>query len=561
MTFDPTNPATYDAGLRALIRQRGLAGKEIDVSEVQDLYNESSGAQAKSTRQATNMFASMPDPTPNASAMGANTFAGTAPTMDLTVSDADMLTGRSMQRDPIMSTVQEVNQAEAQEMEAQNQAPSMEDQMRAFGQERLLPVVQDLRSQRDRINSTKFRNSYEKKFALDALEGKAARNITKLEEAGLWSSAESATYRSLIEEEKSTPEEALMRTFNAKMNPPAQAQGSGNVSDDALVRLKGAAEVMAVTQKSLDIAPDDPEARRAHAGAVANYNRVGKEAGLSSGPDLMEAYRETNRNLSIIKNARTSEVPSIILDGQVVTNDGYDQAALVLQSQLGTYESSPDFLEQVPTLDETKFKTTDEWTSAIKAAGGIYRDPKGRLVTPERFAKEEEKARFTQFKSAAAAPATTAPVAEQSEGGLSRADNNLIRRMIQEGRDSTNTNFKPTPEMISTVQGEMNDEQIESALRSLYAGNSWASAVGLRNPMIKDADLSGVVGRTDDPDAAKFLSGIDPETVKRVYEKTGRLQGLSAGGLKKSDGTWSEKVDSPDKVLSRIRALASTQVK
>jgi hypothetical protein len=559
MTFDPSNPATYPDDFKSLLRQRGLAGKEIDVAEVQNLYSEVSGAQTKSTRQATDLFASMPDPTPNASAMGANTFAGTAPTMDLTVDDTDVLTGRSLQKDPIMSTVQEVSQAEAQEMEAQDQGPSMEDQIRTFGQERLLPVVEDLRSQRDRINSTKYRNSYEKKFALDALEGKAARNITKLEEAGLWGSAESATYRSLIEEEKSTPEEALLRTFNAKMNPQVQAQGSGAVSDDALVRLKSASEVMAVTQKSLDIAPDDPEARRAHAGAVANYNRVQKEAGLSSGPDLMEAYRETNRNLSIIKNARDSEVPSIILDGEVVTNDAYDQAALVLQSQLGTYESSPDFLEQVPVLDETKFKTKEEWNSAIKKSGGVYRDAKGRLVTPERFAEEEKKARFTQFKADAAAPTPVVTAEGEADSGIGRGEKTMIRRMIEDGQDLSKTRF--SPEDVASVRQELNDGQIENALRSLYAGNSWASAVGLRNPMIKDEDLSGVVGRTDDPDAAKFLSEIDPETVKRVYEKTGRLQGLSAGGLKNSDGTWSEKVDSPDKVLSRIRALASTRVK
>ena len=134
MTFDPSNPATYPEDFKSLLRQRGLAGKEIDVAEVQNLYSEVSGAQTKDTRQATDLFASMPDPTPNASAMGANTFAGNAPTMDLTVDDADVLTGRSVQRDPIMSTVQELSQAEAQEIEAQDQGPSMEDQIRTFGQ-------------------------------------------------------------------------------------------------------------------------------------------------------------------------------------------------------------------------------------------------------------------------------------------------------------------------------------------------------------------------------------------------------------------------------------------
>jgi hypothetical protein len=73
--------------------------------------------------------------------------------------------------------------------------------------------------------------------------------------------------------------------------------------------------------------------------------------------------------------------------------------------------------------------------------------------------------------------------------------------------------------------------------------------------------MSGVLGRTEDPEAAKFLSEIDPEVVKQVYEKADRLQGFSARGLKNEDGTWSQKVDTPDKVLSRIRALASKRGK
>lgn len=261
-------------------------------------------------------------------------------------------------------------------------------------------------------------------------------------------------------------------------------------------------------------------------------------------------------------NAQRERIPSIIIDGKTITENEYDNVIPTYQAQLGTYEASPDFRNAVPQIDETSFNDPEQFKVAIQEAGGIYRDKSGRLVTPQRFEEEQKKARFTTFKPKENEPApVAAPEAGATVDGLSRAQNNMIRRMIQEGKDSTNTNFKPTPEMIASVREEMNEEQIESALRSLYAGNSWASQIGLRNPTIKDEDLSGVLGRTDDPEAAKFLSEIDPEVVKRVYEKADRLQGFSARGLRSEDGTWSQKVDTPDKVLSRIRALASKRGK
>ncbi len=85
--------------------------------------------------------------------------------------------------------------------------------------------------------------------------------------------------------------------------------------------------------------------------------------------------------------------------------------------------------------------------------------------------------------------------------------------------------------------------------------------VGFRNPNIKDQDMSGVLGRTEDPEAAEFLSKVDPEIVTRVYEKSSRLQGPNAQRFKNSDGTWSKKVDPPEEVLFRIRQLASRRSK
>lgn len=553
MAFDPTNPATYDDGFKSFIRQRGLSGREVDVSEVQALYDEFSGTQAQATQQATSLLSSIPDPTPNATAAAADT-SFTGPQMDL--NDMSVLTG-GPQRGPIASVVEQAAQEEAAAA-AQPPQPTMEDELRMFAQERVAPVIDNLRQQRARINSTTYKNTYAKKLDLDAVGVKVAQNITALESAGVWGPTESTMYRSLIEDEKAPPEEALARTFNAKLNPPTQNQGNSVANPAAREALENAAGVLATTQKVYEMNPEDPDARRAYSGAWQDYKAIQKEAGLSSEPNLMEDYRETRKKLDTLRNAQTERIPAIIVDGQTVTEDQYDQAILGLQAQLGTFEASPDFRNAVPQIDETSFDDPEKFKAAIQEAGGIYRDKSGRLVTPQRFEEEQKKARFTTFKPKENEPTPeVAPTSQSAD--IPVGVKNMIRRMIQEGQDLTNTRF--SPETISAVREEMNEEQIESALRSLYAGNSWASQIGLRNPMIKDEDLSGVLGRTDDAEAAKFLSEIDPEMVKRVYEKADRLQGFSARGLKSEDGTWSQKVDTPEKVLSRIRALASKRGK
>ena len=256
-------------------------------------------------------------------------------------------------------------------------------------------------------------------------------------------------------------------------------------------------------------------------------------------------------------NAQRDRLPAIIIDGKTVTENQYDAVIPEYQAKLGTYEASPAFLEAVPVIDKNTFKDQKAFIKAVQAAGQIYRDSSGRLVTPQRFEEEEKKARFKTFK-AQQNEVVPSPEADKPKE-IPVGEKNMIRYAIEKGDDLTNTRF--TPEMIATVREEMNEEQIEGALRSLYAGNSWASKVGLRNPTIKDEDMSGMLGRTDDPEAAKFLSDIDPETVKRVYEKADRLQGFSARAYKNSDGAWSPKVDTPDMVLSRIRKLASQRGK
>jgi hypothetical protein len=347
------------------------------------------------------------------------------------------------------------------------------------------------------------------------------------------------------------------------MNPQQQQAEAGvSVDPQTAEALKVAVDVYKATESAVELRPDDPAARRAAEDAYKTVQNVKRKAGLSVDPNPVEDYKKVLRDVKFLQNAQNDDSPRVTLNDQVIEGDNYGDALLGLQTQLGTIMASPEFREKLPVIDKATFEDPKDYQAAIREAGQLYLDEKGQVVTPDIFTEKEKKARFTTFKPAEneVTPAA-APEARSTVDGLSRAQNNMIRRMIQEGKDSTNTNFKPTPEMISSVREEMNEEQIENALRSLYAGNSWASQVGLRNPMVKAEDLSGVLGRTEDPEAAKFLSEIDPEMIKRVYEKADRLQGFSARGLKNEDGSWSPKVDTPEKVLSRIRALASKRGK
>lgn len=548
--FDPSNPATYDSEFKAFIRQKGLAGKEVAVDQVRDLYDEFSGTQAQATERATSLLSGIPDPTPNATAAASDTSFST-PSMDL--NDITALTGGG-RKNPIVSTVQELAQ---QEQQAMAQEQPQEDPVGLFYRDRVAPVINNFRQRRQQVDNNPDANSFERRMALGAINSDIEANVSRLQEAGVFGDPELNYYRSLTEDKELPREEALFRTFQFKMNPPRQSESGVAINEQTNKALETAAKVYETAQRFSEANPEDVGAAAAAKDAYRNVQTLQKQAGISTEPDLMGEYLQTRTGLETLVNAQQDRIPAIKINGQTLTEDQYDKAITEFQTQLGTLEASPDFRNAVPVIDEKSFKTPEDFKAAVEKSGRIYRDSSGRLVTPQRFGEEQKKARFNIFKPKPN-EVSPAPEVEKPEG-IPVGEKNMIRYAIEKGEDLTNTRF--SPEMIAAVREEMNEEQIEGALRSLYAGNSWASKVGLRNPTIKDEDMSGILGRTDDAEAAKFLSDLDPETVKRVYEKADRLQGFSARAFKNEDGTWSQKVDSPDMVLSRIRKLASQRGK
>ena len=557
MAFDITNPATYDDGFKTLLRQKGYAGrKDVSVEELEALYIDYSGKQEQDTKVATNLLSSVAaDPAPYTGAMAnQDTFQGDQ-SFDLTQMNNQGGSG------PIFSTVQAVDEQEALRRQQAEQAaaqPDPNDEFRMVVQERLLPAIDAIKQQR--VAASREQNTWKRKMNLEQVDQLAATRINDLVASGVINSQEADLIQGRADESKGlTYEESLRRFLFDRMNPQQQQAEAGvSVDPQTSEALKVAVDVYKAAESAAELRPDDPSARRAAEDAYRTVQNVKRKAGLSVDANPVEDYKKVLRDVKFLQNAQNDDLPRVTLNDQVIEGDNYGDALLGLQTQLGTIMASPEFREKLPVIDKTSFENPEDFQKAVRDAGQLYLDENGQVVTPDTFTGKEKKARFTTFKPRENEPTPDAAPTEQ-QADIPVGEKNMIRRMIQEGQDLTNTRF--SPETISAVREEMNEEQIESALRSLYAGNSWASQIGLRNPMIKDEDLSGVLGRTDDPEAAKFLSEIDPEVVKRVYEKADRLQGFSARGLKSEDGTWSQKVDTPDKVLSRIRALASKRGK
>ena len=556
MAFDITNPATYSEDFKSLLRQKGYAGKkDVPVEELEALYVDYSGKQEQDTKVATNLLSSVAaDPAPYTGAMASqDTFQGDQ-SFDLTQMNNQGGSG------PIFSTVQAVDEQEALRRQQAEQAaaqPDANDEFRMVVQERILPAIDAIKQKRS--STAGIKNTWERKMQQDTVDQLAATRINDLVASGLINSQDAGLIMKRADESKGlTYEESLRGFLFDRMNPQQQGSQRGMVLDEQTNKaLESATKIYDSAIRFAEANPENASALAAVESASKNVQALQKQAGISTEPDLLGDYRQRRKGLETLLNAQRERIPAIIVDGQTLTEDQYDTAITGFQAQLGTLEASPDFRNAVTQIDETSFDDPEKFKAAIQEAGGIYRDKSGRLVTPQRFEEEQKKARFTTFKPKPDEPVPTAQ-AEQS-ADIPGGERNMIRRMIQDGEDLTNTRF--SPESISAVREEMNEEQIESALRGLYAGNSWANQLGFRNPTIKDEDMSGVLGRTEDPEAAKFLSEIDPEVVKRVYEKTDRLQGFSARGLKNEDGSWSPKVDTPEKVLSRIRALASKRGK
>ncbi len=422
----------------SFVRKRGVAGKEVTAEEFQGLVDEFQGAQTVDTQKATQIFAGMPDPTPNAAAAG-ESFAPTS--MDY--NDLGILTGAS-RRDPIMSTVEEVA-AQEQDQAAQQKVAEQDDPMLVFTRERVMPAIDQWRQKRSAISTGQFKNTYERKMANDSLDGLVARNITDLEGVGYWGPEQSAMYSTFIEKEKAPPEEAFARTVNAKLNPDEQ-RGVAVSSADANEMFKTATQKYDTAVRYAEMNPEDPKARAAVESARKVVEATQKQAGLSTELDMFTDYQSILRNATILRNAQKDNIPSIIIDGETLTEDTYDAALSGIQAKLGTYEATPEFVEGRPQLKKNDFNTKEEWQAAVREAGGIYRDEEGRLITPQRFADQAKKDSFKRFRTNDA-PATVDPP-EENAPSLTRAEENMIRRMIEKGEDITNTKFAPTPEVV-----------------------------------------------------------------------------------------------------------------
>jgi hypothetical protein len=528
----------------SFVRERGMAGKEVTTEDFQSLVNEFQGNQAADTQRATEILSSISDPAPNAAA-AESSFAPSS--MDY--NDLDALTGGS-QRGPIMSTVEEVA-AREQAQAAQQQAPAPEDPMQMFAQERIAPTIDTWRQKRSAINAREYKNTYAKKLDLDALDSLVARGITDLEGVGYWGPEQSAVYSNLREKEGAPAEEAFARTIQAKLNPaPSGQQEAVPVGNP-----KEALERVTKAQALMKEAPDDPRTKAIYEAELSNYER---SSGVKA-PTPVDELVGLKRNLDVIENAKRLNLPNIDVGGQSVSKGEYETAKTAISAQVNTLIASPNFQEALPVIDRYKFADSDEGKTAFEQAvlesGGFYKTPEGSIITPfKRYTSQDDEKKYNLLgdKGTKENPLPDKDDSPDILSTLARGERNMIESAINRGEDLSGSRF--SPEVIEAVQKDMNESRVESALRSLYAGGSWMQAVGLDNPTIKKEDRSGTLGRTDNIEAAKFLDTLDPKLVTKVYEKANRF---ASSEFRNSDGTWSDKVDSPEKVLTRIRELAN----
>jgi hypothetical protein len=524
-------------------RERGVAGKEVTPEEFQTLVNEFQENQAANTQQATQMLSSISYPTPNA-ATAESSFAPES--MDL--NDLDVLTGGS-RRNPIMSTVEEVAAQEQEQAMQQQAAAPTEDPMRMFAQERIAPIIDSWRQQRSAINTRG--NTFQRRMDNESLNGLVARGITDLESVGYWGPEQSTMYTALLEKEKAPAEEAFARTIQAKLNPAPSGQQEAMPAGNPKEALERVTKAQALVREN----PEDPRTKAIYEAELANYERA---SGVKT-PTPVDGLIGLQRNLDIINNAQRLNLPSIDIGGQTLTKGEFETQKTALLAQANTLIASPEFQEALPLIDKYKFEDSDkgkeDFEQAVLASGGFYRTAEGSIVTPfNRYSAQTKESKFNLLgdKGTKENPLPDTEDTPDILSTLARGERTMIESAINRGEDLSGSRF--SPEVIEAVQKDMNESRVESALKSLYAGGSWMQAVGLDNPTIKKEDRSGTLGRTDNIEAAKFLDTLDPKLVTKVYEKANRF---ASSEFRNSDGTWSDKVDSPEKVLTRIRELAN----
>lgn len=532
-----------DPQFREFYKQRGLQGKRVSRAEAQALWEEYSGKQTAATQQATRMFSSLPEATPNTAA-AASAF--TPEQMDY--NDLDVLTGRG-QQNPVIAAAN----ASPDPQPAPPQSAPPANRFRSFAESQLLPQIERWRQQRDQVISGKYKSTSAQRMDLDKIDMEVETAISRLDSLNEWDPTSRSLYKSAITEEGAPKIEAFSRIINSRLKTPQGQSGvAGQTNTERAELSKGLQTRLDSLVKAAELRPDDQNIRQ-EIGVVTSQMASLTSDEERTAAQLGNLFQRTNE-LRSLRNAKKQGAP-IIFRGQPLPPDQFDDTIAAVGTEVNTYLASPDVLSALPTIKKEDFPDNPAgYEAAIQKTGGIYKDEGGNLVTADIFEAQEKEERFRRFTKDRAVkdePAT------QSE--IPTGDRLVIRRMIEAGKDLANTRF--SEDTIKRVREEMEDEQVLSALNSLYADNSWAGKIGMVAPTVDRNNMSGIRGRTDDVEAAKFLSTLPPEVVTRVYERSNRLQGSSASGFKNEDGTWSNKVDPPEEVLFRVRSIAAKQRK
>lgn len=535
-----------DPQFKEFYRQRGLQGKRVSRAEAQALWAEYSGKQTAATQQATRMFTSLPEATPNATAASS---AFTPEQMDY--NDLDVLTGRG-QQNPVIAAAN----ASPDPQPASAQATPPADRFRGFAESQLLPQVERWRQQRDQVINGKYKTTSAQVMDLNKIDMEVETAISRLQSLNEWDAGAQSMFENATAKGGTPKVEAFYRIIDSRLKTPQGQSGvAGQTNTERAELSKGLQTRLDSLVKAAELRPDDPNIQQ-EIGVVTSQLASLTSEDEKKGALLSDLYNRTNE-LRSLRNAKKQGAP-IIFRGQLLPVEDFDSTIETVGAEVNTYLSSPDVIDALPTIKMADYPNSEDnsaaWEEAVRKAGGIYKDENGDVKTADIFEAQEKAERFRRFTKERVAKD------EQTEQpSIPTGDKLVIRRMIEQNKDLSNTRF--SEETINRVREEMEDEEVLSALNSLYADNSWVGKLGMVAPTVDRNNMSGIRGRTENIEAATFLNTLPPEVVTRVYENANRLQGSSASAYKNEDGTWSKKVDPPEEVLYRVRSIAAKRRK
>lgn len=533
-----------DPQFRKFYNERGVqSGKPVSRATLQGLWDEFSGKQTADTQQATRILSTLPEVAPNAAA-ASSAFAPE----QMNYNDLDMLTGRG-QQNPVIAAANASPDPQAAPTKAQVDPTA--DRFRGFAESQLLPQVERWRQQRDQVINGKYKSTSAQVMDLSKIDTEVETAISRLQSLNEWDAAAQSSYETATAKGGTPKVEAFYRIIDSRLkNPQQQAQGGvAGLTDTQKAEFSKSLQTrLDSLVKAAELRPEDQNIRQ-EIGVVTSQMASLTSDEEKKGALLGDLFNKANE-LRSLRNAKTQQAP-IIFRGQLLPADKFDDTIATVGAEVNTYLSSPDVLAALPTIKKQDFPNGPaDYEAAIQKARGIYKDENGKLVTSDIFEAQDKKERFRRFTKDRGVK--DEPVKNAT---LPTGDKFVIRRAIELDQDLSNSRF--SDEAIKSVREEMEDEEVLSALNSMYADNSWAGKLGMVAPTVDRNNMSGIRGRTEDVEAAKFLSTFPPEVVTRVYEKSNRLQGSSASAYKNKDGTWSQKVDPPEEVLYRIRSIAA----